>query len=223
MNLLRVFVCGLPWAAAIGALPQVAAAASREVLCESKHHNHAYCPTGPHGSVRVMEAFGRSRCEEGSTWGTDSGGIWVDQGCYARFWVEDPSSSHSNRNRNIAAGAIGAAAIAAIIASSKHDRDTEATDYYAPAQPPPQPYYRNRMVGRFHGYDSLHKADINVDIDPAGRVQYYALGQHVAGSLRGDRIFYRNGATYSVEPTPSGFVLRWEGDPSNAISFQRVQ
>jgi hypothetical protein len=222
MNLVSVFACGLLSAAAIGALPSLAAAASREVLCESKHGRHAYCPTGPHGSVRVMEIFGRSRCDEGGTWGTDGGGIWVDQGCYARFWVEDPSSSHSNRNRNIAAGALGAAAIAAIIASSKHDRET-AAPYYAPTQPPPQSYYGSGMVGRFRGYDSLHQADINIDIDPAGRVQYYALGQHVAGSLRGDRIVYRNGTTYRVESTPSGFVLRQDGDPSNVVSFQRIQ
>lgn len=213
-----------------GISPPPAHAAPREVLCESKHMNHAYCPTGNHGQVRVMEAFGHSRCVEGSTWGTDARGIWVDQGCYARFWVDDPSSGHhDHHDREAAAGAVGAIAIAAILAAATHDRDTAPPPAAsAPAAVPPPPAYvqgpmPGAMVGRFHGYDSAHRADITVDLDPGGRVSYYAMGQQVAGSLQGGRIYYSNGTTYAVEPTPTGFVLRQDGNPANAVTFQRVQ
>jgi len=228
VGLVRIAIfCALA-AATLAAPSRPANAAPREVLCESKHYRHAYCPTGPHGSVHVMEVFGRSNCTEGSTWGTDSGGIWVDQGCYARFRVEDPGSSSHHGDRAAAAGAIGAVVIAAILASSSHDRDT-APPAYAPAAPPPPSYAPpppsyapNAMIGRFSGYDSVHRAEITVDIEPSGRVQYYALGQHVAGNLQGNRIYYQNSTSYAVEPTPTGFVLRQDGDPANAVTFQRA-
>jgi hypothetical protein len=206
-------------------------AVAREVTCESRHMRHEYCPIGEHGDVRVMTAYGSHPCIQGQSWGTDGSGIWVDRGCYAKFWVDDKRSSHSNRNTAIAAG-IGIAAIAAAIASQNHDRQpgyvpppatTPPNTYY-----PPQPNYGyasvpSAQVGRFHGFNTVHRADITVDIDPSGRVMYYAVGQQVSGRLSGNRIYYDNGTSYALEPTGSGFVLRQDGDPNNATAFQRVR
>lgn len=209
---------------AVGATP-------REVLCESKHMRHAYCPIGEHGDVKVMTSFGSHPCIEGQTWGTDGSGIWVDQGCYAKFWVDDRKSSRSGRNTAIAAG-IGIAAIAAAIASQRHDQQQ---GYVPPPpasppsyNPPPRPnygysYIPSSQIGRFTGFNTVHRADITVDIDPAGRVTYYAVGQQVSGRLSGNRIHYDNGTSYALEPTNSGFVLRQDGDPNNATAFQRVR
>lgn len=203
-------------------------AGGREVTCESKHMRHEYCSIGDHGAVRVMTTYGRHPCEEGRTWGTDSAGIWVDQGCYARFWVDD-RGSRSNKNAAIAAG-VGAAAIVAILASRNRDRsDTPppATDWN-PAYPnttyPNTTYYApNALIGRFHGYDTTHRADITVDIDPSGRVTYWGGGERVTGRFSGNRIYYDNGTTYLMEQTGNGFVLRQDGNAGNAVAFSRVR
>lgn len=206
------------------ALP--AMAGGREVTCESRHMRHEYCPIGDHGSIRVMTTYGRHPCEEGRTWGTDSSGIWVDQGCYARFWVED-KSSRSNKNVAIAAGAVGAAAIVAILASQKRDRENNpppASGYVPPQPPPPQASNTpSQLIGRFQGYNTTYRADITVDIDPSGRVTYWGGNDRVTGRLSGDRIYYNNGSTYTMEQTRNGFVLREEANPGNAVSFTRVR
>jgi hypothetical protein len=217
-------------ATAIGLLVAIpAVAGGREVTCESRHMRHEYCPIGNHGSVRVMTAYGRHPCEEGRTWGTDSSGIWVDQGCYARFWVED-KSSRSNKNAAIAAGAVGAAALVAILASHKRDRDNDPPPPagWTPANPPTtysNTAYSapNALIGRFHGYNTTYRADITVDIDPSGRVTYWGGGERVTGRLSGNRIYYDNGTSYTMEQTGSGFVLREDSNAGNAVAFSRVR
>lgn len=197
------------------ALPLSVHAGGREVLCESKHGNHAYCSTGHHGSVHVMEAFGRSRCVEGSTWGTDSGGIWVDQGCYARFWVEDGNSGSDRHNdRAVAGAAIGAIAIAAILAGA-NSRDA------APAQAVPAA--APSLVGRFHAFDPEARADTMMDIDPGGRVYYYQLGQRYAGRLQDGRVYFDSGKVFSVKPAGTGFTFSQDTSPAAALAFERVQ
>lgn len=230
MQLLRLSLPGLILMGAGLILSEPAASAPREVTCESKRMRHEYCPIGDHGEVKVMTAYGSHPCIEGQTWGTDSSGIWVDRGCYAKFWVDDRKSSHSSRNTAIAAG-IGIAAIAAAIASQRHDQQeshvpppTNPPNYYPPSRPNyGYTYVPNAQIGRFHGFNTVYRADITVDVDPSGRVNYYAVGEHVTGRLSGNRIYYDNGTSYTLEPTSNGFVLRQDGDPNNATAFQRVR
>lgn len=231
MELYRWWLAGLLLGGSAGLLTGPALAAPREVTCESKHMRHGYCPTGEHGDVRVMTSYGSHPCIEGQTWGTDGSGIWVDRGCYAKFWVDDRKSGHSNRNTAIAAG-IGIAAIAAAIASQSHDRQqgyvpppqTSPPSYYPPSRPSyGYSYIPSSQIGRFTGFNTVHRAEITVDIDPSGRVMYYAVGQQVSGRLTGNRIYYDNGTSYLLEPTNNGFVLRQDGDPNNATAFQRVR
>lgn len=215
LHIRRVARC-LVMAPLIGLLPVPVHAAGREVLCESKHGNHAYCSTGRHGPVHVKEAFGRPPCIEGQTWGTDSGGIWVDQGCYARFWVEDGSSSGSDRHQERAAAgaAIGAIAIAAILgaASNRDSAPAQAAQSAAP-----------NLVGRFHTFDPQARADTMMDIDPGGRVYYYQLGQRYAGRLQGDRIYFDGGREFTVKPSGTGFVMSQDMSPAPGLTFERVQ
>jgi hypothetical protein len=221
-------ILGRAAALAVGLLATVPAMAGREVTCESRHMRHEYCPIGDHGAVRVMTAYGRHPCEEGRTWGTDSSGIWVDQGCYARFYVDD-KKSHSHKNAAIAAGAVGAAALVAILASQKRDRDSASTPPpgWTPANPStyPSTAYNtpNALIGRFHGYNTTYRADITVDIDPSGRVTYWGGSERVTGRLSGNRIYYDNGTSYTMEQTASGFVLREDGNTGNAVAFSRVR
>ena len=192
---------------------------AREVTCESQHSRHAYCPTGPHGAVRVMQSYGRPECIEGRSWGTDSNGIWVDQGCYAKFYVEEPGSSSSDRHREkaIAGAALGALVVGALIAGSHSQRENAAPP--VTSNPPVSP----AQVGRFQGYNIKYRADITLDVESSGRVYYYASGQQAPGWIRDNRIVFDNGTSYFVENTGSGFVLRRDGEPDNVVAFHRVR
>ena len=55
------------------------------VTCSSDDMNRHYCPADTHGGVRLYKQLSDARCQEGSTWGYDDHGIWVDRGCRADF------------------------------------------------------------------------------------------------------------------------------------------
>ncbi|HXH03617.1 MAG TPA: DUF3011 domain-containing protein [Candidatus Competibacteraceae bacterium] len=55
------------------------------VTCESRDERYTYCRADTRGGVRLVDRLSRSPCIEGRTWGYDRRGIWVDQGCRARF------------------------------------------------------------------------------------------------------------------------------------------
>jgi hypothetical protein len=57
------------------------------ITCESSNGGRNYCrvPTG--SGVRLVRQRSDAPCRQGSTWGYDRGGIWVDRGCRADFAV----------------------------------------------------------------------------------------------------------------------------------------
>ena len=60
-------------------------------LCESKDNRRRYCAadavTGG-GRVALTRNISRTPCIEGTSWGQDRRGVWVDQGCRGEFMVE---------------------------------------------------------------------------------------------------------------------------------------
>jgi hypothetical protein len=65
-------------------VPTVASA--QQISCQSVNYQQEFCPTG----VSIARAWmvaqrSRSPCIEGQTWGYQSNGIWVNQGCEADF------------------------------------------------------------------------------------------------------------------------------------------
>jgi hypothetical protein len=61
-------------------------ASAARLTCESRDFQRNYCSTGQRiASVRLVVQQSRSPCVQGRTWGYDSGGIWVTQGCSAEF------------------------------------------------------------------------------------------------------------------------------------------
>lgn len=55
------------------------------VTCSSDDGNRHYCAADTRGGVRLYKQRSDAHCEEGSTWGYDERGIWVDRGCRADF------------------------------------------------------------------------------------------------------------------------------------------
>jgi hypothetical protein len=59
----------------------------RSITCSSDNGQRVYCEAGSQGEVRLVRQISGSACQEGSTWGHDARGIWVDRGCRAEFEV----------------------------------------------------------------------------------------------------------------------------------------
>ena len=57
------------------------------VRCESRDRRTEFCGVDTRGGVRLVRQMSDHRCVRGSTWGADSRGIWVSQGCRAEFEV----------------------------------------------------------------------------------------------------------------------------------------
>lgn len=55
------------------------------VICSSNSQRYQECRTPFRGRARLVENISKTRCIEGSNWGSRSGIVWVNQGCRARF------------------------------------------------------------------------------------------------------------------------------------------
>jgi hypothetical protein len=60
---------------------------AQTISCSSDDGNRRYCPADTRGGVQLSRQRSDSPCQQGSTWGFDRGGIWVDRGCRADFTV----------------------------------------------------------------------------------------------------------------------------------------
>ena len=62
---------------------------SGNIICESRDYQQAFCPAGRRiGSAWLIAQRSRAACIQGRTWGYDSNGIWVSQGCEGEFGVQ---------------------------------------------------------------------------------------------------------------------------------------
>lgn len=57
------------------------------ITCASDDGRLVLCEAETRGGVRLARQLSESPCQEGSTWGYDERGIWVDRGCRAEFEV----------------------------------------------------------------------------------------------------------------------------------------
>jgi hypothetical protein len=58
------------------------------VRCKSNDWAYNHCAVRDPRRVRMVRQVSDTRCVEGSNWGTDRRGIWVDDGCEAEFEVD---------------------------------------------------------------------------------------------------------------------------------------
>ncbi|MCA6298011.1 MAG: DUF3011 domain-containing protein [Phenylobacterium sp.] len=83
-----------------GVAPPAPARADSYITCASQDYRRSWCPVYSSGRVWLDRQYssGRGSCVEGSTWGRDRRGIWVDGGCRARFRVEDRYGSYPDNS-----------------------------------------------------------------------------------------------------------------------------
>ena len=84
-----VIATGMVWAFCFpcGSMAQDRRRDSGAIACASDDGRRTYCEADTRGGVRLVRQISDSPCQEGSTWGYDRRGIWVDRGCRAEFEV----------------------------------------------------------------------------------------------------------------------------------------
>jgi len=73
--------------------------AQSTIACNSDDMRRHSCAVDTRGGVRLVNQNSQSPCTEGRSWGTDSQGIWVDNGCRADFAVGE-RRDYQDQNRN---------------------------------------------------------------------------------------------------------------------------
>ena len=57
------------------------------LTCASENGRRTQCPADTTNGVQLVRQLSEARCKEGSSWGHDKNGIWVDKGCRGEFVV----------------------------------------------------------------------------------------------------------------------------------------
>src|SRR5688572_33350318 len=93
----RLYTLAIALAALAAPMAASAQYGGRTVRCESDDHRTEVCRIDTRGGVRIVDQESRAPCVSGRTWGYDSRGIWVSQGCRARFQVGSSAYARSSR------------------------------------------------------------------------------------------------------------------------------
>jgi hypothetical protein len=88
------FVTGVPGHPAGSGKAAVKGQTSQTISCDSFDGRKSYCDADTQGAkVMLTRQIGTAPCTEGSTWGYDRRGIWVDRGCSGEFVVQAGSEA----------------------------------------------------------------------------------------------------------------------------------
>jgi len=228
---------------ALAVLAPSTASADYTVRCASDDHRHRTCRLSEPGYVTVERQVSGAKCVQGRTWDFDRREIWVDGGCEADFRVEthgwsrsgsysnsytysgSSGSSGSSGKSNAAAVAVGAVAAVAILGAlvnnSNHQDDYKYRDenYYGPRH---TSYVPGWMVGTFRGYNPMYGADVQMTVQPDGRVTADANGQVVNGYINSEEL-HVGPYIFNIDKTYEGFVTSQKGDRHNEVRYRKVR
>jgi Protein of unknown function (DUF3011) len=84
---MRGFLVAVLGVVALMATTARPATAQQVITCSSNNGKRIYCPANTQGGVSMRRQISGSPCVQGSTWGYDRHGIWVDRGCRAEFRI----------------------------------------------------------------------------------------------------------------------------------------
>lgn len=212
--------------AGFGLLLAAAQTNAGELECRSSGYHYQYCPAYTANSVQLAQRLSSSSCDYGRSWGYDQRGIWVDNGCAAMFNYGGPGGGggghHHSSGGDIAAG-VAAAVILAAIVSSDSDHGHQPHDN---AGYPNHGYQGDQgehhgggdydvnvpawAVGHFAGPDRDGGPDIEIAIDPDGRINGMQGSNIFDGQMRGNDAWIGN-RSYGVVRTGNGIRLVGEG------------
>lgn len=136
----------------------------KTIRCNSDYGERKYCRIDTNGGVKLAYQYSQSGCWEGDTWGHDSNGIWVSNGCRAEFEVGDKGLSTGQKTAiGIGLGALAAGIVGAVIANK--DKDEHNND---------NPYYSDRV--------KCSSDDMKYHFCSTGRNRYVEIARQISGS-----------------------------------------
>ncbi|MBS0319350.1 MAG: DUF3011 domain-containing protein [Proteobacteria bacterium] len=185
------------------------ALADYEITCSSNGNRYQYCNANTSGRVRLLQTYSHSPCRQGRDWGYDWNGVWVSNGCRARFRVGGDDTSGGG-GKNNAGGAVAAVAGLAILGAIIANADNDNTPPPAQYTPPPQPYYGGVppwAVGTFSGRNPYNGATETVSIDPNGGAVRYVSGYPPVYGNFANGMLYFGPQTMALQPSGGGITL----------------
>lgn len=211
---------------------------ARSIECGSKNYRYKYCRVDTDGYVRLERQFSDAECRRGRTWGYDDDGVWVDEGCQARFkvgrsydrdddWDDDDDDDNDTKKDLLTTAAVigGLAVIGTLM-----NRNSAGNQY--PNQSNQYPNYNSGSgyatyvpswaVGTFRGYDSLYDINLELTITTDGSVRGYANDAPVQGSFNNDQIQLGQFA-FNVDQVQDGFRATRTDDSRNQVFYQRIR
>lgn len=196
-------VAALCSAAVVLAVPWPAVAKEQVIRCSSHNLRYHHCRVDTDGRAELVQKHSLFSCHQGRSWGFDPHGVWVDRGCSADFKV---GKRFGDREKAVAAGVVGLAAIAAIAASRQQEAPQEVAAW---------------AVGSFRGQDPRERVTVDLTILPGGDVTGTAGGHALTGHLAGDRLDAGR-QRFRIAREGNGFVAVDVGDAGHRVVFQRL-
>jgi len=178
--------------------------ADETIRCESRGFRYNYCRIDTGNRVSLVRTHGFANCREGSSWGYDRSGVWVDRGCSGDFRV-GRGGSH---DRNVAAGVAAVAGIAIIAALASNNKGKQEGEVPSWA------------VGSFSGYDDFERTQVQLTILPGGSVDGRAGDSSFTGSFTAARLDAGR-HRFRVERSGNGFLAQDETNAGHRVLFQR--
>ncbi|MBS0556594.1 MAG: DUF3011 domain-containing protein [Proteobacteria bacterium] len=200
-------------------LTAMQANAGGELECRSSGYHYQYCYADTWNNVRLVQQMSNSSCDYGRSWGYDQRGIWVDNGCAARFEYGggQHGGGHRNSGGDVVAGAAAAVILGAIISSSAdrghHHRDNDGYRDYGNGDNGNRDIGVNVpgwAIGHFAGRDRAGGPDIEIAVDPDGRIDGMQGSMIFDGQMRGTQAWIGN-REYGVVRSNDGIRLVGEG------------
>lgn len=192
------------------AVPTQDAKAQQTLTCKSRHHDYNYCRANTNNQVRLERRLSRASCVQGRSWGYDRNGIWVDDGCEARFSYgsrrqESRRDRDDDDNGNAAAAVAVGAGLAVLLGAaaiaSANDDDHKRSNHHSSTSRPP-----SWMVGTFEGYINYGDTRVTLIVHSDGTIDRYADGQHTRATYRNGRVYVQDRVA-DVERVSRGFRL----------------
>jgi hypothetical protein len=205
--------------------------ARQRITVRSNNFRYNYYRIQVRGRVELVNQLSQSPCDYGRSWGYDSSGVWVDDGCSAEFDVFDQNESRSNfpkisgKTAGIIAGGVGAAILIGVIASRKkngggNNKGGNNGKTTIPTNPDATDKEKvpSWLVGNFVNADKKTEIGIYEDgtviVKDGNRERFY-------GNYYDGKIFY-NGLKLEIAKDRNGFTAT-DLATKDALYFERVK
>jgi hypothetical protein len=194
----------------IGLLTIISSAFARQrVTVRSNNFRYNYHRIQVRGRVELANQLSNSPCDYGRSWGYDSQGIWVDDGCSAEFDVFDENEGRhriSGKTAGIIAGGVGAAILIGVLVARKKNNNNSGNATRGTTPNDPNASAKEKvpdwLVGTFT--NDARQAEIAIYDDGTVLVKDGSRNRYY-GNYYDGKLFY-NGVKLQLAKDRNGFT-----------------